>query len=138
MNKTLAERAEEARIILEAENKVKWESKRLEAAKDAIEYFKIHLPEAKYAGDGKFKFDGELFDWQQQFTLLTGLLDSYELIDYRFGRFSNLGEYGAYLKRKREREEWMNRMRPEWPPNRIETEEGPFEPIIKLFKSFFK
>lgn len=138
MTKTLAERAEEARIILEAENKIKREAHELEKSKAAIEYFKINLPEAKYAGDGKFEFDGQLFNYTQQYSL-SGLLDAYELTNYKFGGFSNLGEYGAYLKRKKDWDDIMDKLwpKPVLPPNRIEVEQGAFEPISKLFKTLF-
>lgn len=133
--KTLAERAEEARIILVAQNKVKREEREFEEAKGAIEYFKVHLPEAQYIGGGKFDFDGKLFDWHYKSPPTE--IAEYQLGDFKFGKFSNLGEYGAYLKRKKEYEVIMESLKPERPHNRIETEEGAFEPIFQLFKTLF-
>ncbi len=138
MTKTLAERAEEARIILETERKAAKEEWELKKAANAIEYFKIHLPEAEYSGNGQFKFDGQLFDWGERYSF-TRMLDVYELGDYKFGKFSNLGEYGAYLKRKSEWNDAMGKSKPKRPPNKIEGDEIPFlstfDFIHKLFST---
>ena len=110
-DKTLAERAEEARVAYQKESNVWWKSYNDSKAQPAIEYFKRVLPEVKYIGDGKFELDGEVYEWREKFigdgfgVYGKFIRDEYELHSFSnyYFTFSNLAEYGKCLKEKRER-----------------------------------
>lgn len=107
MEKTLAERAEEARIAYKKENDAWWENFRDAKAQPAVEYFKRTFPEVKYIGNGKFELEGQVYDWMEK-SICYGWIyckdfpGEYQLYSYDCSfRFSNLAEYGECLNKKK-------------------------------------
>lgn len=105
--KTLAERAEEARIESELRTKMFCEDARKACREMAIEFFKINLPEVVYREYfDKFELGGELFDCQSYGVQMRddGHKLTWALIypNCYWRHFSDLAGYGEYLKYKAE------------------------------------
>jgi hypothetical protein len=113
--KTLAERAEDARLAKEIEFEAWGRERKEKMIRDAVAYFAEHLEDAKYIPKlDRFELGGEYFKYEYQHgvSLLPG--GGYEIgFDlceeegyWPFNkRFSNLAGYGSYLKEKQEKQE---------------------------------
>jgi hypothetical protein len=121
MEKTLAERAEEARIAYKKENDAWWQNLRDSEAQLAVEYFKRTFPEVKYIGNGKFELEGQVYSWSERWDKSYGSLyysqsveNKYELYSFEnFFKFSNLAEYGECLRNKKAKDEFQRELKEE-------------------------
>ena len=108
-NKSLKERAEEARLAQIERSKNFAEIRKKEKREGAIQYFKEHLPEARFREEtDDFELDGDEFIYEEDgysgpeilgFINMNYCLRPKEW-QFHLSKIANLADYGWYLNKK--------------------------------------
>lgn len=107
-DKTLKERAEEARLAQIERSKNYAEIRQKEKREGAIQYFREHLPEAEFKEEFDFfVLEGEAFDYDEDgiSPRVLGFLGKDYCLrpkewEFKSSKISNLADYGWYLYKK--------------------------------------